>query len=122
MRRLIDISGALVRHLTPTAIPTPERYLDPLLKLFHHLSFLLLSLSFLKIARPLNSPARTRSRGDAPPRSLPFVYWRGAAHHEKVFLSEEKDALDEIGIREERTVEGRGIFFGRGKNWKKRIQ
>lgn len=67
MRRLIDISEALVRHLTPTAIPTPERYLDPLLELFHHLLFLLLSLLFLKIARPLNSPARTRSRGDAKP-------------------------------------------------------
>lgn len=90
MRRLIDISGALVRHLTPTAIPTPERYLDPLLKLFHHLLFLLLSLLFLKMARPLNSPARTRSRGDAPPRSLPFVYWRGAAHREKVRFSPRK--------------------------------
>lgn len=120
MRRLIDISGALVRHLTPTAIPTPERYLDPLLELFHHLLFLLLSLLFLKMARPLNSPARTRSRGDAKPSIR--VLARRCTPRESAFLSEEKDALDEIGIREERTVEGRGIFFGRGKNWKKRIQ
>lgn len=35
-------------------------------------------------------PRSNSKPGDVPPRSLPFVYWRGAAHREKVRFSPRK--------------------------------